>query len=223
MSVTASHGILSWDYVNTRTDTQMYYSEGTTQVYGGREKSEISICDLAKAVAASLTEHAGFVVATEVESFTGPYLYSDYAFSEFDTASYPALHNVLRGFDWKMGVEHTTKLNELSTVPFIGILAAIARVAFACIHIAIHSAQALIFQEKGHLYHAAKGVCEIYRGLVDAIPVIGRIYSMCKYSHTGPEYSTHWTIMKIYNPSKPDLVDELNGLWRIPNTAPIRA
>lgn len=218
-----SQGILSWDYVNTATDTHMYYSEGTTQVYGGREKNEISVYDLAKAVAASFTEHAGFVIATDVESFTGPYLYSDYAHLELDTSTHPELHNLMRSINGRLYKEHTTTLNNLSKLPVIGILAAITRVALACIHIVIHSAQALIFQEKGHLYHAAKGVCEIYRGLVDAIPIVGRLYSICKYSHTAPEYSKHWTILKIYNPNKPDLVDELNGFWRIPNTNPIRA
>lgn len=133
------------------------------------------------------------IVTTEVESFTGPYLYSDYACIETQNGEQV----------------QTTTLNELSKKPVIGILAGITRVAFAIIHSAIHLVQALFTQEKGHLYHAAKGGCEIVRGLIDSIPILGRFIAANKYSPISGYATGNWTIMKIYNPAKPDLLDRV--------------
>ncbi len=196
--------IYSWTYIYPQVP-HLYPEEHPPDVV--REKRLNSVSEIIDEIKASLCERAGFVVATDVESFTGPYLYSDYAF--YISAS------------TTQGREQTTILNEISKAPFIGILAAITRIALAIVHIIVHSIQGLVSQEKGHFYHAAKGVCEIYRGLIDAIPIFGRIYSVCKYSSISGDTDNrgildHWTIMKIYNPNKPDLVDEVNNFWRDP-------
>lgn len=144
-----------------------------------------------------------FVVATDVESWTGPYLYGDCA-------------TVIN----RVGLlEHqTNSLNKLSRIPLVGIIASIGRVVLAVLHIIGHAFLALVTQNKGHLYHAAKGMVEIKSGLLDAVPILGRLRAYVAY-HDGSHFSptSHWDCIKIYNPNNPDLVDIENGLWNRPS------
>jgi hypothetical protein len=132
---------------------------------------------------------------TDVESFTGEYLYSDFATG--------------RG-------EKDTTLNSLVKIPFVGIVAGVARVALGLIHTVGHLLAALLTCKKGHLFHASKGTCEILRGIIEAIPIIGRIFANA-YDSTAMydfgEGGRSWWMIKIYNPEKPDGLDQWMDNW----------
>ncbi len=135
----------------------------------------------------------GMVWETNVESFTGEYLYSDFA--------------VGKG-------EKDTTLNSLTQVPVVGIVAGVARVALGVIHTIGHLLAALFTLKKGHLFHAAKGACEILRGIIESIPIIGRIFAnLCNASYDADEGNRSWWIIKIYNPEKPDGLDQWMDNW----------
>lgn len=152
---------------------------------------------------------SGIVVETTTSSWTGRYLYSDFCFEG---------SHVRRSNVGEVVLDST--LNEFSRVPFIGILAGVARITLAVIHIFIHLSCAIFTLDKGHLYHAGKGVCEGIRGIVEASPIIGRVFANVYSSeppgwtvqhHEGYTYS--WWMVKIYNPQQPDALDKAAGLW----------
>jgi len=137
----------------------------------------------------------GMVWETNVESFTGKYLYSDFATGK---------------------AEKDTTLNTLVKIPFVGIVAGVARVALGLIHSIGHLLAALVTFKKGHLFHASKGVCEILRGVIESIPLIGRIFAnsynsapLCDFEEGGRS----WWMIKIYNPDKPDGLDQWMDNW----------
>lgn len=51
--------------------------------------------------------------------------------------------------------------------------------------------------------HALKGVCEIGRGLIEATPIVGRIFANLNHASG----SRTWWIIKICNPEQPDPLD----------------
>lgn len=140
----------------------------------------------------------GMVWETNVESLTGKYLYSDFASG--------------------LRAEKNTILNSLTQVPFVGIVAGVARVTLGIIHTLGHLLGALFTLKKGHLFHAAKGTCEILRGMIETIPIAGRIFanlyipSMCSCSENS--YRCWWMI-KIYNAEKPDGLDAWMNNWEM--------
>lgn len=137
----------------------------------------------------------GFVVQTDVESWTGKALYSDFAMGK---------------------ANKDTPLNRVIKIPVIGIVGGLARVALGIIHTVGHLFLALVTRKKGHLFHAAKGGCEILRGLIEAMPGLGRLFAY-KYN---PSYASRrlgtrsWWIIKIYNPKKPDGLDQWMDNWK---------
>ncbi|KAF3361460.1 hypothetical protein PHSC3_001834 [Chlamydiales bacterium STE3] len=137
----------------------------------------------------------GMVMETKVESFTGKYLYSDFATGK---------------------AEKDTTLNTLTKVPFIGIVAGIARVALGIIHTVGHLLGALFTFDKGHLFHASKGMCEILRGFIETLPIIGRIFANSCNSAPINDCGMgdrSWWMIKIYNPEKPDGLDQWMDNW----------
>ncbi len=138
----------------------------------------------------------GMVFETDVESWTGQYLYSDFATGK---------------------AEKDTTLNTLVKIPFIGIAAAIGKVVLLVFHTLGHLCLALVTLKKGHLFHAAKGACEILRGGIEIIPIVGRIFTNA-YNST-PRFDPlgmggrSWWMIKVYNPQKPDGLDEWMDYW----------
>lgn len=100
-------------------------------------------------------------VCTSTPSWTGPYLYSDLTI-QLKTTSTPFL-------------------NRFACIPLIGSLAGVVRVVLGILHVLGHCLAALIYQDTGHLWHAAKGVCEIGRGVIEALPIIGQVVSIYLY------------------------------------------
>lgn len=144
-------------------------------------------------------------IPTESNSITGKWLYSDYYGADFDDACIE-----------KIGI-----LNRLTTYPIIGIAAGVSRCALAIIHIVGHLFAALLFKDKGHLAHAIKGCFEFCRGIIEALPIVGRIFSIAM-NPTGslPSYLFHgcpgcrgieecysFFLIKISNPNKIDNID----------------
>lgn len=132
----------------------------------------------------------GIVVETRAESLTGHYFYSDRMHSDEPTS-----------------IEIQPFLNQLSTINIIGIAAGIIRMALAIIHCIGHLFATILTFNKGHLFHVAKGGCEFLRGFIEAIPFIGRIFANVYYHHG------EWWIIKIYNPMRPDTLDEYANNW----------
>jgi hypothetical protein len=139
----------------------------------------------------------GMVIETSAESWTGEYLYSDFATGQG---------------------EKNTLLNTCTRIPFLGILAGLTRVALGIIHSIGHLCAAVYTQKKGHLFHAAKGASEILRGLIEAIPLIGRIFA--NVYNARPIYDPDglggrsWWMIKIYNPNQPDGLDDWMDNWQ---------
>lgn len=136
----------------------------------------------------------GMVWETDVESFTGKYLYSDFATGK---------------------AEKDCTLNTLVKIPFVGIAAGVARVALGIIHTVGHLLGALFTFKKGHLFHASKGACEILRGVIESLPIIGRIFANT-YNFVpfyDPDGVRTWWMIKIYNPNKPDGLDQWMDNW----------
>jgi hypothetical protein len=137
----------------------------------------------------------GMVLETTAPSFTGEYLYSDYAFGP-------------KGFK-------SSTLNTLTKIPVLGIPAGIARVALACIHTLVHFIAGCVTFNKGHLFHAAKGICEGIRGMIEAIPIAGRVFANLYTVEPIDDEINHrsWWMIKIYNPQRPDGLDEQMDGW----------
>ncbi len=137
----------------------------------------------------------GIVVESRISSRTGQYLYSGHA------------------VDGDGNITQNTFLNNLAYVPVLGILAGVARIALGIIHVLGHLVAALFtLNGKGHLYHAAKGGCEIIRGLIEALPIIGNIVS-CIHGGCGQSDRSSWWMIKMYNPDHPDGVDRSTGCY----------
>lgn len=68
-------------------------------------------------------------------------------------------------------------LNRLSRWPVIGRIAGVCRAALAVVHIGGHLGAAVIYRDKGHLFHVIKGVAELAHGIVEATPLIGFIFA----------------------------------------------
>lgn len=156
-----------------------------------------------------------FVVKTDVNSITAPYLYSDYCYKVAPNSE-PLIQDPL--------------LNQWARIPLIGIIAGLARKTLALIHIAGHLACAVATLEKGHLFHALKGGCEFVRGHIESLFLIGRIFSWV--FSTPPNYwnkehytgSQSWWIVKIFNPNSPDDLDRYNQYWKgLPKSSLITA
>ena len=141
----------------------------------------------------------GIVLETPVESITGQYLYSDFATGGAG--------------------EKDTILNRIVRMPIVGIVGGVVRVALGIIHTIGHLFAAMFTCKKGHLFHAAKGGCETLRGIIEAIPVVGRIFANCDgapyHDYTDLEDVGHraWWMIKIYNPEKPDGLDQWMANW----------
>lgn len=140
----------------------------------------------------------GMVIETTTESWTGEYLYSDFA-TKYGQA------------------EKDSQLNTIVKIPFLGIVGGIVRVALGIIHTLGHLTLAVIKQDKGHIFHASKGLCEVLRGLIESVPLIGRIFA--NFYNSAPindpfhEGSRTWWMIKIYNPQKPDGLDVWMNYW----------
>lgn len=146
-------------------------------------------------------------LATSCESWTGNIIYSD---------SYVQLGNHHDITDW----EERPLLNHLAAVPVVGSLAGGIRVALAVIHILGHSLAAVVLWNREHLFHVIKGGAELIRGIIEVIPVIGRIFSWTYDAqlpwfhdcgaHT-QERATFF-LVKVYNPVHLTNGDQAFGL-----------
>lgn len=93
--------------------------------------------------------------------------------------------------------------------------AGIARIALGVIHILGHLLAVPFAIKQVNLAHAAKGGCEIVRGVIESIPIMGRIF-VNTYSpdpHTAKSIgriscSGNYFMMNIYNASRPDTLDQ---------------
>lgn len=134
----------------------------------------------------------GTVVESRTPSCTGKYLYSDFAMQDGE-------------------VQKNSLLNNLTQIPIVGRLAGIVRIALGIIHSTGHLLAYLGTWDKGHLYHAAKGGCEILRGGIEAIPVIGLIFA---WLYMIPLRNARcWWMIKMYNPDAPDGLDRYMDNW----------
>lgn len=97
------------------------------------------------------------VSSSDVNSFTGKYLYSDFV----------------------TGGEKENILNSWAKIPVIGIAVCVAKVALGIIHTFGHLFAALFTLKKGHLFHASKGACETLKATIGALPIVGRIFVNC--------------------------------------------
>lgn len=109
-------------------------------------------------------------------------------------------------------------LNKWAAIPIIGCLAGITRMVLAIFHILGHLLAAIFTCDSGHLGHAAKGVAEFVRGLIETIPIIGRIfvwiYDPPAFNPLGITFYNDrvnveccFFIVKIYNPNQLDKID----------------
>ena len=186
----------------------------------------------------------GMVVQTDKESWTGKYIYSDFYYEAVrdevfwrsptsDTSYYRQMEDSGHVIHYDMlglaAICQNSTLNEMAKIPILGIAAGVIRSALSVIHILAHLFVAFAKRERGHVYHALKGGCEFIRGIIESLPIIGRIFSYiyCKkisyfFSSTMREFKTHsWWILKIYNPNKPDLLDRYANNWQyFRNTRP---
>ena len=127
------------------------------------------------------------IVKTDVTSITGKWLYSDPSAMPLNSDA-PNIRPALNG---------------LATIPVIGSFFAIARIALGIIHSIAHLFAALFTLKKGHLFHAAKGACEILRGLCEIVPVFGSILYFVHIPITVKDMPSYkFWMMKIYNPKK---------------------
>lgn len=148
----------------------------------------------------------GMVVETRTRSYTGEYLlYSDYGSIEVYTQA--------RGRHFETQDPLLNQIARWGSPLFLNVLVGITRIVVAVFHIIGHLFAALITQDKGHLYHAAKGGCEALRGLIEMIPIIGNLFSAF-YSVSCLSYgnSRSWWMIKIYNPDRPDVIDRVGEL-----------
>ena len=167
----------------------------------------------------------GIVVETNAESLTGSVLYSDVRHTKLYPNVYYGRHESSDrvGF-YHSGLYHLAPsppyLNKVAQIPVIGIVAGITRVALGALHTLGHLFAALITQNKGHLWHAAKGGCEMIRGLIEAIPLVGRIFAntygipcSLDYLFSLTDNRFCWWMIKMYNPEKPDALDSFVNNW----------
>ena len=186
----------------------------------------------------------GYVVESTAKSWTAPYLYSDSSIGIPYFAAYEKVNgapvpnretpskNVTltqeQAIDLAKQYEKIPTLNSLAKLPFIGIVAGVSRMALAVIHSIGHGVAYLITKDKGHLYHAAKGGCEFLRGLIEALPIIGRIFANL-YAPKAIHYSKYemldwdnntslggdrtWWMIKMYDPNSPDNLDRWTNDW----------
>lgn len=151
----------------------------------------------------------GFVVQTDVSSWSGKYLYSDCSIGKPDHITIDDQ------------TERDTFLNKTSRIFVVGILAGIARIAIAIFHTLGHLFAAVFTRKKGHLFHAAKGAAELLRGILETFPIGGRIFAStynpigCGRASLDPdiERGRTWWILKIYNPQIPDNFDRWMNNW----------
>ncbi|MCE5316786.1 MAG: hypothetical protein LLG04_05420 [Parachlamydia sp.] len=101
-------------------------------------------------------------IASECNSITGKFLYSDSYREQWCCTT---------------NVNDLPLLNSCSRILILGSLAGITRCALAIIHMVGHAFAALIFWNRGHFPHIAKGGAEFVRGMIEALPVIGRIFA----------------------------------------------
>lgn len=134
----------------------------------------------------------GIVVESNAESWTGKFLYSDFAVQD--------------GI-----VRKNSLLNDLVQIPVIGIVAGITRMALGIIHCICHLYAYAISGNNGHLYHTNKGLAEILRGTIETIPVIGRIFANLYMPMSAN--GRCWWMIKMYNPDKPDGLDRYMDRW----------
>jgi hypothetical protein len=134
----------------------------------------------------------GIVVESKTPSPTGEYLYSDFA--------------IKNGI-----IQKNSSLNNLTQVPFMGIVAGVWRIALGILHSLGHLFAYFVTKAKGHLYHAAKGGCEMLRGAIEAIPLIGRVFAWL-YMFPSSDGRCWWMI-KMYNPNSPDGLDRYMDNW----------
>lgn len=142
------------------------------------------------------------VFQTTCSSITGKVLYSDTYVSRYfeeDT------------------IEDIPLLNRVTAIPVIGHLGALLRIVLSILHMIGHSLAAVIFRDSGHLAHVAKGGAELLRGIIEFIPIGGRIFVWgydTRDCSTGlvPQYFKvevgRYFLIKIYNPNEPDRVDQ---------------
>lgn len=154
------------------------------------------------------------IMETDVGSITGKYLYSDYGHQK----SYDSEDNLQ---EIKI---HESKLNKFAKIPLIGRMAGIMRIALGAIHIIAHLFAAIVTFKKGHLFHVSKGMCEILRGVIETIPIIGCLFAIYFVPDFEPSQSSKQKqqmyisynsfIIKIYHPHKKDLLDDIVGDWQ---------
>ncbi len=89
----------------------------------------------------------------------------------------------------------------------------VTRIALAVFHIVSHTFAAVLYREHGHFYHVAKGGAELIRGIIETLPIIGRLFvwnfdaRLTVNSCARQKINYNWFMVKINNPEKPDFID----------------
>ena len=137
---------------------------------------------------------------SSIVSFTGRLLYSDYIWSSSSPDGFEILirnretgalvrksletgENASDGEYQKIRIfkKQVCKyplLNRIAAIPFIGPIAGIMRIGLSVIHVIGHLF--LSIWNKEHIPHVIKGGFECLRGVIELIPVIGRIWTWHK-------------------------------------------
>lgn len=106
----------------------------------------------------------------------------------------------------------------LAKLPVVGIAAGVGRFVVALFHTIGHLFAALFTKNKGHLAHSLKGCCEMGKGLIESLPIIGRLFGMSQLPSPLPlethEYFASFFIVKLYNPKKIDAVDAVFAYYK---------
>ena len=110
------------------------------------------------------------IINTNTVSWTGSILYSDAHEVNANREGYSTKRVVKQSF-----------LNNWAMVPVLGIGAGAFRVVLAIIHTLGHLAAAVIQQNLEHTSHAMKGCAELLRGLIEMVPIAGRVFSWKQY------------------------------------------
>ncbi|KKK67694.1 hypothetical protein LCGC14_2951500 [marine sediment metagenome] len=134
----------------------------------------------------------GIVIETKLPSWSGKILYSD------------TEHDLLG----RLQVEYSD-LDHIASVPIVGVVAGITRVALAVLHMVNHTFALIFTLDSRHCIHLAKGGCEFLKGLIQSIPIAGHLFTRSWMKNKG-----EWWIIKIYNPNDSDTLDAHANFWR---------
>lgn len=141
------------------------------------------------------------ILSAQCQSLTGELLYSDtFCYYPFRDDDEPPAETI----------KIYPIINRIEAIPFFGPLGGAFRLVLAIIHMIGHAVACLIYRNKEHLIHVAKGATEALRGIIAMIPIVGRIFVWFNDLVSGGLFGfSHrsFFIIKIYRPDCPDYID----------------